>query len=63
MVLELVPGLLDGVVFVAAPVVLAEPDIALFSFTSPLASRQCVAGETLVVLEAPGVALGGGEVV
>ena len=37
-----------------------EPDIALFNLAAPLESRQCVAGETLVVLEAPGVEVGGG---
>jgi hypothetical protein len=49
----------DGV-FEAAPVVLEEPDIALFNLAAPLESRQCVAGETLVVLEAPGAEVGGG---
>ena len=40
LVLELVPGLLDGAVLAADPVVLLEPDIALFNFTAPLESRQ-----------------------
>ena len=38
--LELVPGLLEGVVLADDPVVLLGPDIALFNFTVPLASRQ-----------------------
>jgi hypothetical protein len=39
-VLELVPGLLEGAVLAADPVVLLEPDMALFNFTAPLASLQ-----------------------
>jgi hypothetical protein len=58
--LELAAGLPNDGVFEAAPVVLEEPDIALFNLAAPLESRQCVAGETLVVLEAPGVEVGGG---
>jgi hypothetical protein len=46
-------------VFDAAPVVLADPDIALFSFIKPLESRQCVAAETLGEPAAPGLELGG----
>jgi len=46
-VLELVPGLLDGVVLADDPVVLLGPDIALFNFTVPLASRQWVAADGL----------------
>ncbi|HEY7229295.1 MAG TPA: hypothetical protein VH558_02885 [Pseudolabrys sp.] len=63
--LELVPGLLDGFVLAAAPVVLLEePDIALFNFTAPLESLQWVAAETPDGLgEAPGVVLAGGELV
>lgn len=62
--LELVPGLLDGLVLADDPVVLPEPDIALFSFTAPLESRQWVAAETPDGLgEAPGVVLDGGELV
>jgi hypothetical protein len=38
--LELVPGLLDGVVLADPVVLLLEPDIALLSFTFPLASLQ-----------------------
>lgn len=61
--LELVPGLLDGEVFefdpAPDPVVPAEPDIAVFSCTFPLASLQCVAADTLGEVEAPGVADGG----
>jgi hypothetical protein len=60
--LEFVLGLLDGVLVDADPVVLEEPDIAPFNFTAPLESRQCVAAETLVEPEAPGLALGGGLV-
>ena len=47
------------------PVVLEEPDIALFSFTAPLESRQWVAAETPDgLVEAPGeVVDGGGELV
>ena len=60
--LELVPGLLEGAVLDADPVVLEDPDIALFSLTAPLESRQCVAAETPVVLDAPGAAAGGGLV-
>ena len=63
LVLELVPGLLDGVVLADDPVVLLEPDIALFNFTVPLASRQWVAAETSDGLGAPGVAVAGGELV
>ena len=64
-VLELVPGLLDGAVLSADPVVLPEPDIALFNFTAPLESRQWVAAETPDGLgEAPGAVVeGGGELV
>jgi hypothetical protein len=62
LVLELVPGLLEGAVLDADPVVLEDPDIALFSLTAPLESRQCVAAETPVVLDAPGAAAGGGLV-
>jgi len=41
LVLELVPGLLDGAVLADDPVVLLpELDAALFSFTAPLESRQ-----------------------
>ena len=58
--LELAAGLPNDGVFEAAPVVLEEPDIALFNLAAPLESRQWVAGETLVVLEAPGVEVGGG---
>ena len=58
--LELAAGLPNDGVFEAAPVVLEEPDIALFGTAAPLESRQWVAGETLVVLEAPGVEVGGG---
>jgi len=64
LVLELVPGLLDGVVLADEPVVLLEPDIALLSFTLPLESLQWVAAETpggLVV--APGLVVDGGELV
>jgi hypothetical protein len=62
--LELVPGLLEGLVLAADPVVLLEPDIALFNFTVPLESRQWVAAETPDVPDAPGgLAAGGGEVV
>jgi len=65
LVLELVPGLLDGAVLAADPVVLLEPDIALFNFTAPLESRQWVAAETPDGLgDAPGVVVeGGGELV
>lgn len=63
MTLELVPGLLDGVVLADDPVVLLEPDIALFSFTVPLESRQWVAADTPDVLDAPGAVAGGGELV
>jgi hypothetical protein len=64
LVLELVPGLLDGAVFDAAPVVLPEPVLALFSCTLPLASRQCVAAEMVDEGDAPGlVVAGGGDVV
>ena len=63
--LELVPGLLVLPVLAAEPVVLLEPDIALFSLMVPLASLQCVAADTLGEGEAPGVVLvaGGGELV
>jgi hypothetical protein len=57
-VLELVPGLLDGTLVVAEPVVV-EGAAALFSFTCPLVSRQCVAADTPDGSEAAG----GGEVV
>jgi hypothetical protein len=61
LVLELVPGLLDGAVLAADPVVLLDPDIALFSFTVPLESRQWVAAETPEGLgEALGAVVGGG---
>jgi len=66
LVLELVPGLLDGAVLADDPVVLLpELDAALFSFTTPLESRQWVAAETPDGLgEAPGVVFeGGGELV
>jgi len=62
LVLEDVPGLLEGAVVDADPVVLEDPDIALFNFTAPLESRQCVAAETPDVLDAPGDAPGGGLV-
>ena len=66
-VLELVPGLLDGVVLAADPVVPAEPAFALFSCTAPLASLQCVAADTPDGLAAEGleglVVDGGGELV
>jgi len=38
--LELVVGLLDGTVFEADPVVLEEPDAAVFNRTSPFTPRQ-----------------------
>ena len=57
-VLELVPGLLDGTLVVADPVVL-EGAAALFSFTCPLESRQWVAADTPDGFEAAG----GGDVV
>jgi hypothetical protein len=63
--LELVPGLLDGVVLADDPVVLLEPDIALFNFTAPLVSRQWVAAEMPAdpaEPDAPG-GVGGGELV
>jgi hypothetical protein len=60
--LELVPGLLDGAVFDAAPVVLEEPDIALFNFTAPVESRQWVAAETPGLVAAPGLVVLGGDV-
>jgi hypothetical protein len=63
LMLELVPGLLDGVVLAADPVVLLEPDIALFCFTVPLASRQCVAADTAGEPDAPGAVAFGGELV
>jgi hypothetical protein len=59
LVLEDVPGLLEGAVLDADPVVLEDPDIALFNFTVPLESRQCVAAETPVAPDAPGAVLGG----
>lgn len=62
-VLELVPGLLDGLVLADDPVVLLEPDIALFSFTAPLESLQWVAAETPDGLVAEGGVVGGGELV
>jgi hypothetical protein len=64
LVLELVPGLLDGVVVADDPVVLL-PDAALLSFTAPLESRQWVAAETPDGLgEALGAVVeGGGELV
>ena len=61
-VLELVPGLLDGAVL-ADPVVLLEPDIALFNFTAPLASLQWVAADTPDGLVAEGLVVDGGELV
>jgi hypothetical protein len=62
--LELVPGLLVLPLFAAEPVVLLEPDIALFIFTAPLASLQWVAAETPDGAAAPGVVVaGGGELV
>ena len=62
-VLELVPGLLDGVVLADDPVVLLEPDIALFNFTAPLASLQWVAADTPDGLVAEGLIVDGGELV
>src|SRR5262249_36514480 len=70
-VLELVPGLLEGAVLAADPVVLLEPDMALFNFTAPLESLQCVAADTPDGLgDAPGAlvdgraeGVGGGELV
>ena len=62
-VLELVPGLLDGVVLADDPVVLLEPDIALFNFTAPLASLQWVAADTPDGLVAEGLVVDGGELV
>jgi len=62
-VLELVPGLLDGAVLAADPVVLLEPDIALFNFTAPLESLQWVAADTPDGLVAEGLVVGGGELV
>jgi hypothetical protein len=62
-VLELVPGLLDGVVLADDPVVLLDPDIALFNFTAPLASLQWVAADTPDGLVAEGLVVGGGELV
>jgi len=60
--LELVPGLLEGAVLAADPVVLLEPDMALFNFTAPLESLQCVAADTPDGLgDAPGVLVAGGE--
>jgi hypothetical protein len=60
--LELVPGLLEGAVLAADPVVLLDPDAALFNFTAPLESLQCVAAETPDGLgETPGVLVEGGE--
>jgi len=60
--LELVPGLLEGAVLAADPVVLLEPDMALFSFTVPLESLQCVAADTPDGLgDAPGVLVDGGD--
>ena len=44
-----VPPLIELVPLPAAP----EPELAVFSFTWPLASRQCVAAETLLPDEAP----------
>ena len=62
--LELVPGLLVLPVLAAEPVVLLEPDIALFSLMAPLASLQCVAADTLGDGVALGVVVaGGGELV
>jgi hypothetical protein len=58
LVLEDVPGLLEGAVLDADPVVLEDPDIALFNFTAQLESRQCVAAETPVELDASGDVLG-----
>jgi hypothetical protein len=61
-VLELVPGLLEGAVLAADPVVLLEPDMALFNFTAPLESLQCVAADTPDGLgDAPGALVDGGE--
>jgi hypothetical protein len=62
-VLELVPGLLDGGVLADDPVVLLEPDIALFNFTAPLASLQWVAADTPDGLVAEGLVVDGGELV
>lgn len=62
-VLELVPGLLDGVVLADEPVVLPEPDMALFNFTAPLASLQWVAADTPDGLAAEGLVVDGGELV
>ena len=60
--LELVPGLLDGVVLADEPVgVLPEPDMALFNFTAPLASLQWVAADTPDGLAAEGLVVDGGE--
>jgi hypothetical protein len=58
-VLELVPGLLDGAVLADDPVVLLDPDIALFNFTAPLASLQWVAADTPDGLVAEGLVVGG----
>ena len=62
-VLELVPGLLDGAVLADDPVVLLDPDIALFNFTAPLASLQWVAADTPDGLVAGGLVVEGGELV
>jgi len=61
--LELVPGLLDGTVFDAEPVVAGAPVPPTFNRTTPLASRQCVASVMGGATVAPGAAAGGGGVV
>jgi hypothetical protein len=49
-----VPPLIEFAELVPAPLPkLPEPELAVFSFTWPLASRQWVAAETLLPDEAP----------
>jgi hypothetical protein len=56
--LELVPGLPDGIVFAADPVVLGAPVAPTFNLTIPFASRQWVASEMVGAGEVPGTGAG-----